>query len=51
MDSLKFAFDTLIIGALALPWLGLFMRIFFQLGKGEHGVKFPVIGALPEPTR
>ena len=51
MDSLKFAFDTLIVGALALPWLWLFMRIFFQHDKSEEEIKFPIIGALSESTR
>jgi len=50
MDSLKFAFDTLIIGALALPWLWLFMRIFFQRSNGQD-VKFPIISALSDSTR
>lgn len=50
MDSLKFAFDTLIIGALALPWLWLFMRIFFQRGHNEQNLRFPIISALSEST-
>ncbi len=51
MDSLKFAFDTLVVGALALPWLWLFMRVFFQRSKSEPELKFPLLGALSEPTR
>ena len=51
MDALKFAFDTLIVGALALPWLWLFMRIFFQRSNGEPPLKFPLIDALSESTR
>ncbi len=51
MDALKFAFDTLVVGALALPWLWLFMRIFFQRGSGEQALKFPLIDALSESTR
>ena len=51
MDSLKFAFDTLIVGALALPWLWLFMRIFFQRGITDQDIKFPLISALSDPTR
>ena len=50
MDSLKFAFDTLIIGALALPWLWPFMRIFFQRSNGQD-VKFPIISALSDSTK
>ena len=51
MDALKFAFDTLVVGALALPWLWLFMRIFSQRGNGEQALKFPLIDALSESTR
>lgn len=52
MDSLKFAFDTLIVGALALPWLALFMRMFFQLAPaGEQVQLFPILNSLPEHTR
>jgi hypothetical protein len=51
MDSLKFAFDTLIIGALALPWLWLFMRIFFQRTDNQKDIKFPVIDAFPDATK
>ena len=51
MDSLKFAFDTLVVGALALPWLWLFMRIFFQRGSSGKDIKLPLIGALPDTTR
>ena len=51
MDSLKFAFDTLIIGALALPWLWLFMRIFFQANKDGKDLKFPLLDALSESTK
>ena len=52
MDSLKFAFDTLIIGALALPWLALFMRLFFQSAPPHaHDQQFPMLNSLPEHTR
>src|ERR1700688_2223025 len=51
MDSLKFAFDTMVVGALALPWLWLFMRIFFQAGSREQDLKLPIISALSEATR
>lgn len=51
MDSLKFAFDTLIIGALALPWLWLFMRIFFQPNTDGKDLKFPLLDALSESTK
>jgi hypothetical protein len=51
MEWLKFAFDTMIIGALALPWLWLFMRIFFQRGtsKQDH-LKFPLISGVSDST-
>ena len=51
MDWLKFAFDTLIIGALALPWLWLFMRIFFQRTSKQDKLTFPVISAMSQPVR
>jgi hypothetical protein len=51
MDSLKFAFDTVIIGALALPWLWLFMRIFFQRSSNGEDPKFPMLSALSDSTR
>lgn len=44
-------FDTLVIGALALPWLWLFMRIFFQRASKQDNLTFPLISALPEPVR
>ena len=52
MEALKFAFDTLIIGALALPWLWLFMRIFFQRGATKHDkITFPLIDLLSPSTQ
>jgi hypothetical protein len=51
MDALKFAFDTLVVGALALPWLWLFMRIFFQRGTREQDLTFPLMSALSDTTR
>src|SRR4051794_12424520 len=52
MEWLKFAFDTLIIGALALPWLWLFMRMFSQRGTSKQDdLKFPLLSALSEQTR
>ena len=51
MEWLKFAFDTLIIGALALPWLWLFMRIFFQRTSKQDNLTFPVISALSPPSQ
>jgi hypothetical protein len=51
MDALKFAFDTLIVGALALPWLALFVHMFFEPpASGIHNNQFVLIGALPEQT-
>src|SRR5579871_6665147 len=37
MDAFKFAFETTIVGLLALPWLALFMSIFVPI----HPVQFP----------
>lgn len=52
MDWLKFAFDTLIVGTLALPWLWLFMRIFFQRGDGrQDDLKFPLMSAVSDSTK
>jgi len=51
MDSLKFAFDTLIIGALALPWLWIFIRMFFHAGSNEQRIRFPMLDTLDEDTR
>src|ERR1035438_2020906 len=52
MEWLKFAFDTLIIGALALPWLWLFMRMFFQRATSKQDdLKFPLLSLLSEQTR
>jgi hypothetical protein len=51
MDALKLAFDTLGVGALALPWLWLFMRIFFQRGTSEQDLTFPLMSALSDTTR
>src|SRR5580692_2523158 len=35
LDALKFAFEILIVGALALPWLAILVRIF----AAEHASK------------
>jgi len=52
MEWLKLAFDTLVVGALAMPWLWLFVRIFFQRGTGtKDDIEFPLIDALSEETR
>ena len=52
MDALKLAFDTFIIGALALPWLALFMRLFFQTApRGEHDHWLPLFHMLSPKTR
>jgi hypothetical protein len=52
MEALKFAFDTLVVGALGLPWLWLFMRIFFQRRTSEQdNIKFPILSALSESVR
>jgi hypothetical protein len=52
MDSLKFAFDTLIVGALALPWLALFMRMFFEPSPAPSPeTRLAFLSALPDHTR
>jgi len=50
MDSLKFAFDTLIVGALALPWLALFVRMYF-VQSATADSRLAIVSALPEHTR
>jgi hypothetical protein len=52
MEFLKFAFDTLIVGVLALPWLAIFIRMFAPgIFLDEPGKTFPLLTALPEHTR
>ena len=54
MEWLKIAFDTMVVGALALPWLWLFMRIFFQPlqpGNKEKEIQFPILNALSDATK
>jgi hypothetical protein len=52
MDSLKFAFDTLIVGTLALPWLAILVRMFAPgIFFDEAQKNFPFITALPEHTK
>jgi len=52
MEALRFAFDTLVIGALALPWLAVLLRMHFPPaidGKAEgHST---LVSALPEHAR
>jgi len=52
MESLKFAFDTLIVGTLALPWLAILVRMFApSLFTDEARKTFPLLTALPDHTR
>ena len=52
MDALKLAFDTLIVGALALPWLALLARMYFEpSAPGTSGYRLALLEALPEHTR
>jgi hypothetical protein len=52
MESLKFAFDTLIVGTLALPWLAILIRMFAPgLFTDEAKKTFPLLMALPDHTR
>jgi len=50
MDALKLAFDTLIVGALALPWLAIVLRIFTR-GRPSGGLNLETAGALSSETR
>jgi len=52
MDALKFAFNTLVIGALALPWLAVLLRMYLLSptdGKSEGHAA--LVSALPEHAR
>jgi hypothetical protein len=53
MDALKFAFEILIVGALALPWLAVLIRIFSSgpaSGKPKDGLQF-FLSAVPEQAQ
>jgi hypothetical protein len=43
MDALKLAFDTIIVGALALPWLLIAMDLFLASQEGEMTVFWTLI--------
>lgn len=52
MDALRLAFDTLIVGALALPWVAIIVRIFFPgftSSKPEETIR--LLSVVPEHTR
>jgi hypothetical protein len=52
MEALKLAFNTLVIGALALPWLAVLLRMYFPAGtdgKGEGALA--LVSALPKHAR
>ena len=52
MEALKFAFDTVIVGALALPWLALFVWMYFLPAEsGDYENHMVLLGALPKGTR
>jgi hypothetical protein len=52
MEALKFAFDTLVIGALALPWLLVLSRMYSPPGiDGKVGRHLALVSALPEHTK
>jgi hypothetical protein len=52
MDALKFAFDTLIIGALALPWLAVLLHLYsLPPINGKAGKHTALLSALPEHTK
>jgi hypothetical protein len=56
MDALKFAFEILIVGALALPWLALLIRIFSPpevQAASEHpnGYLGPFLSLVPKGDR
>lgn len=48
LDALKFAFEILVVGVLALPWLAVLNRIF----RFEHDSDFPIgLSSVPEGAR
>jgi hypothetical protein len=52
MEAFRIAFDTIIVGALALPWLAIIVRILFpgfSTGKPEETIK--LLTVVPEHTR
>ena len=52
MEALKFAFDTLVIGALALPWLLVLSRMYLPAQMdGKAGKHLELVFALPEHTK
>jgi hypothetical protein len=52
MEALKLAFDTLIIGALALPWLAVLMHLYsLPPINGKAGKHVALMAAVPEHTR
>ena len=51
MEALKFAFNTLVIGALALPWLAVLLRMYVFPKDGKAGGHWVVVSALPVHAR
>jgi hypothetical protein len=52
MEALRIAFDTIIVGALALPWLAIIVRVLFpgfSTRKPEETIK--LLTVVPEHTR
>jgi hypothetical protein len=51
MEAVKFAFDTLLVGALALPWLSLLVQMHFPPANQEGDRYSALVSALPKQTR
>jgi hypothetical protein len=52
MDALKVAFDTLVVGALALPWLGVLLRMHFPPSGDRRGDGYAaLVSALPDHAK
>jgi succinate dehydrogenase hydrophobic anchor subunit len=51
MEAIKFAFDTLLVGALALPWLSVLMQMHFPPANQEDDRYSALVSALPKHTR
>jgi hypothetical protein len=51
MEVLKIAFDTLIIGAVALPWVAVLLQMSFLAQNEKTNGQLPWVSALPKHAR
>jgi hypothetical protein len=50
MDAVKFAFETTLVGLLALPWLALLLNFFLTRSQIRHLAETHVLSTLRDPT-